>query len=46
MALPNMGERLSAIELGSSTPKELGDFIRGETDRWGTLIKQLGLKAD
>ena len=46
MALPNMGGRLSAIELGSSTPEELGDFIRGETDRWGTLIKQLGLKAE
>jgi tripartite-type tricarboxylate transporter receptor subunit TctC len=46
MALPNMGDRLSAIELGSSSPEELHDFIRGETDRWGTLIKQLGLKAD
>jgi tripartite-type tricarboxylate transporter receptor subunit TctC len=46
MALPNMGDRLSAIELGSSTPEELHDFIRGETDRWGNLIKQLGLKAD
>ena len=46
MALPNMGDRLSAIELGSSTPEELHDFIRGETDRWGNQIKQLGLKAD
>jgi tripartite-type tricarboxylate transporter receptor subunit TctC len=46
MTLPNMGDRLSAIELGSSTPGELHDFIRGETDRWGALIKQLGLKAE
>jgi tripartite-type tricarboxylate transporter receptor subunit TctC len=46
MALPNMGDRLTAIELVTSTPEELGAFIRAETDRWAPLIKQLGLKAD
>jgi tripartite-type tricarboxylate transporter receptor subunit TctC len=46
MALPNMGDRLAAIELTTSTPQELDAFIRGETERWGTLIKQLGLKAE
>ena len=46
MALPNMGERLSAIELFSSSPEELGAFIRAETDRWGELIRKLGLKAE
>jgi tripartite-type tricarboxylate transporter receptor subunit TctC len=45
-ALPNMGDRLTAIELATSTPEELGAFIRAETDRWAPLIKQLGLKAD
>jgi tripartite-type tricarboxylate transporter receptor subunit TctC len=46
MALPNMGNRLSAIELVSSTPEELRDFVRGETERWGALIRKLGLKAE
>ena len=46
MALPNMGDRPTAIELVTSTPEELGAFIRSETDRWAPLIKQLGLKAE
>jgi tripartite-type tricarboxylate transporter receptor subunit TctC len=46
MALPNMGDRLTAIELVTSTPEQLGAFIRDETDRWAPLIKQLGLKAE
>jgi tripartite-type tricarboxylate transporter receptor subunit TctC len=46
MALPNLGDRLQAIELVSSTPEELGVFIRGEIDRWSPLIKTLGLQAD
>ena len=46
MALPNMGDRLAAIELTHSTPQELDGFIRGETERWGALIKQLGLRAE
>ena len=45
-ALPGMGDRLSAIELTHSTPEELGAFIKAETERWGPLIKKLGLKAD
>lgn len=46
MALPNMGDRLAAIELMSSTPQELDAFIRGETERWGAVIKKLGLRAE
>ena len=46
MTLPNMGDRLSAIELVSSTPEELREFVRGETERWGALIRKLGLKAE
>ena len=46
MALPNLGERLAAIELLSSSPEELSDFIRGEIDRWSLVIKRLGLKAE
>ena len=44
--LPNMGDRLMAIELTHSTPEELGDFIKAETERWAPLIKKLGLKSD
>jgi len=46
MALPNLGDRLQAIELVSSTPEELDTFIRSEIDRWAPLIKKLGLQAD
>jgi tripartite-type tricarboxylate transporter receptor subunit TctC len=46
VALPNMGDRLAAIELGASTPEELAAFIRAETERWGDVIKKLGLKAE
>jgi tripartite-type tricarboxylate transporter receptor subunit TctC len=46
MALPNLGDRLQAIELVSSTPEDLDTFIRSEIDRWAPLIKKLGLQAD
>ena len=45
VALPGLGDRLTAIELVSSTPQELDSFIRSEIDRWGPLIKTLGIKA-
>ena len=45
MALPGMGDRLAAIELMATTPEELTAHIKRETDRWGALIRQLGLKA-
>jgi tripartite-type tricarboxylate transporter receptor subunit TctC len=46
MALPNLGERLAAIELVGSSPEEVGQFIRNEIERWSPVIKQLGLKAE
>jgi tripartite-type tricarboxylate transporter receptor subunit TctC len=45
-ALPGVGDRLSAIELTHSTPEELGAFIKAETERWGGVIKKLGLKGE
>jgi len=45
-ALPGMGDRLAAIELTHSTPEELGDFIKAETERWAAVIKKLGLKGE
>ncbi len=46
MKLPNMGDRLTAIELMSSSPQELDAHIRGETERWGAVIRRLGLRAE
>jgi len=46
MALPGMGDRLAAIELMATTPEELTTYMKNETDRWGALIRQLGLKAE
>jgi tripartite-type tricarboxylate transporter receptor subunit TctC len=46
VALPGLGDRLTAIELVSSTPEELDGFIRSEMSRWAPLIDQLGLKVN
>ena len=46
IALPGMGDRLAAIELMATTPEELTTHMKNETDRWGALIRQLGLKAE
>ena len=46
MALPNIGERLPAIELFATSREEAKEFVRGELDRWGPVIKKLGLKQD
>jgi len=46
MALPGMGDRLAAIELMATSPEELTAYMKTETDRWGALIRQLGLKAE
>ena len=45
MALPNLGDRLNAIELTHTTPEEFDSFLIAETDRWGALIKKLGITA-
>ena len=46
MAQPDIGERLPAVELISSTRAEAREFVRGEIERWGPVIKKLGLKQD
>lgn len=42
----NLGDRLNAIQLVSSSPEELREFIQAEIERWGKLIKQLGIKVE
>jgi tripartite-type tricarboxylate transporter receptor subunit TctC len=44
LALP-LGERVAAIDLAPSTPDELRSFVQREIERWGPVIKKLGLKA-
>ena len=48
MKLPDVRERLATtgIEPASSTPEELGAFIRSETAKWGKVIKDIGLKIE
>lgn len=46
VALPSLGDRLTAIELASSSPMELDALIRSEMNLWGPVIRKLGLKAD
>jgi hypothetical protein len=46
MAQPDIGARLPAIELISSTPDEAKDFVQGELVRWAPIIRKLGLKQD
>lgn len=44
--LPDVLEKLRAIgvEPVSSTPRELAEFMRSESDKWGRVIKQVGVK--
>ena len=44
LALP-LGERVAAIDLEPSSPEELAAFIKSEIERWGPVIRKLGLKA-
>lgn len=46
LALPDLGARVSSVELVGSTPEELGAFIRGEVDRWTPLIQSLNIKPE
>ena len=46
VAMPGLGDRLTAIELTSSTPEELDALIRAEMARWTPLIHTLGIKGE
>jgi tripartite-type tricarboxylate transporter receptor subunit TctC len=49
-ALADEGTKTKLAALGGeavgSTPEELGAFLRSETDKWGKLIRELGIKAN
>jgi len=46
VGLADLSDRLTAIELVGSSPKELADHLNKETAMWGGLIRKLGLKAN
>lgn len=48
LGLPDVKARLSNIGLipVTSTPAEFAAFIRTETERWGKVIRQAGMKLD
>ena len=43
--LPEVKKRMAdiAVEVASSTPEELGDMMRRDAEKWGTLIKSIGI---
>ncbi len=48
LAIPEVRERMlaSGNEPISSSPEELGAFIRDEIAKWAKVIKASGIKAD
>jgi tripartite-type tricarboxylate transporter receptor subunit TctC len=46
MANPELGDRLASIELVSSTPEFLEQFIQTEVNRWTPVIKELDIKTN
>ncbi|MET4577202.1 Bug family tripartite tricarboxylate transporter substrate binding protein [Ottowia thiooxydans] len=45
MNLPDVQERLAGIGIAKSSPQEMQQMLVSESERWGRLIKKLGLKA-
>ncbi len=48
MHAPDLQERFAATgtEPRTSTPEELGDYIRQEMAKWGKVVREAGLRAD
>jgi tripartite-type tricarboxylate transporter receptor subunit TctC len=46
MANPELGDRLAAIELVSSSAEFLEQFIQAEVNRWTPVIKELDIKTN
>ena len=37
---------LVGFELAGGTPEQFGALVKGDTDKWAPVIKQVGLKVD
>lgn len=49
MAMPDVKEKLAkggVSILTSKSPAEFHDFLRKETERWGKVVKEVGIKVD
>ena len=48
MGNPDLRERFvgMGVEAMATTPETLRDFTRAETDKWGKLIREAGIRAD
>ena len=45
LSLPEVKQRMAdiAVETAASSPDQLASMTRADADRWGRIIKQLGL---
>ena len=46
MAQRGLGDKLVGVDLQSSSPEEARAYIKSEIERWATVIRKLGLKAE
>jgi tripartite-type tricarboxylate transporter receptor subunit TctC len=48
LALPDVHERLTAagVEIQTSTPREWGDFVKSEINKWAKVVKEAGVKVE
>jgi tripartite-type tricarboxylate transporter receptor subunit TctC len=48
MNAPDLRERLAAVgsEPGSGSPEDAGAFLRRESEQWGKVIREAGIKAE
>jgi len=48
LAQPDVVERLSTagVEIQTSTPKEWGDFVKSEVEKWQRVTKEAGIKVE
>ncbi|HWS74230.1 MAG TPA: tripartite tricarboxylate transporter substrate-binding protein, partial [Quisquiliibacterium sp.] len=48
LAMPHVKQRLA--EMGGAslpmTPAQFGDFIRMETDKWGAVVREAGIRME
>ncbi len=48
MQLPEVQDQLpkQGLSFQVTTPQQFGDFVKAEKDKWGQLVKAVGIKAD
>jgi len=48
LVLPDVARRLSEVSFTTvgDQPEDFAAFLRGEVDKWGKIVKELGLKAN